>query len=577
MPSPEKEKLLAIQEKRFIIAASEGDLQQIQAFLADPATKKSMLTAKGGWRDDKETALMRAAQNAHEGVVKLLLKEADSLNDEGATKKEMLTAKDNDGQTALMMAAKGRHSEIVSILLEAADLLTDEGATKKEMLTAEGRYGKTALMQAAEGRHEDVVKLLLNAADEDTKRKMLKATNKSIGYTALRQAAWEGNTDVVKLLLKEAISLRFNYNDEAEEIMREMDVKRALIRNNFLTKVESQGIFALKQILDLVSDGIKSDTDIQSFVETVEKYENARVTHTNMVVQLVLCTNTNKGTKLPSDLVPVVKQFISPPGNLKKDVFCKYVLDYQNHVAITKTEELVGKELLRKEQLGRYNISGEERKYRKAAEEERAEAQKVIGRQIINEPEIRERIESGEKGAFRTIKKWKDKEAILIKMLEKSEALTEEINAAVDAKNAAIAAMIAELKADVDAKNAAVKAQIAASQGQGGLVDASIGAAEGAAPAPEAVDHVGPVAGTSAQHMGAGGAEFKDAENAALQINGGSEVANPVPSAPSLSPAAGAQEGAGDAAPPPEAVAHVGPTQPMGQGTYDAAGLEDAT
>ncbi|ODM18634.1 hypothetical protein SI65_05251 [Aspergillus cristatus] len=118
------------------------------------------------------TALLLAAENGHEAVVKLLL-------DKGADK----DIKDDDRQTALFMAAQNGHQAVVKLLL-------DKGAK----LDTKDDNGRTALLYTAYNGNEAVVKLLLDqGADLEAKDEK--------GRTALLWASENGHTAVVKLLL----------------------------------------------------------------------------------------------------------------------------------------------------------------------------------------------------------------------------------------------------------------------------------------------------------------------------------------------------------------------------------------
>ena len=89
----------------------------------------------------KMTALMGAASNGHDDVVRYLLEQPE-------TDVDVLNA---GGTTALMTAARGGHLETVKILLD--DPRCDVNCL--------GKWGGTALMNAAGFGHMDVVKELL--------------------------------------------------------------------------------------------------------------------------------------------------------------------------------------------------------------------------------------------------------------------------------------------------------------------------------------------------------------------------------------------------------------------------------
>lgn len=63
---------------------------------------------------DREAALLKAAEDGHNGMVKLLLR-----------KRADVATKDNHGRTALHLAASGGHLSLVQLLLEkGSDIVT---------------------------------------------------------------------------------------------------------------------------------------------------------------------------------------------------------------------------------------------------------------------------------------------------------------------------------------------------------------------------------------------------------------------------------------------------------------------
>jgi ankyrin repeat protein len=86
--------------------------------------------------DGGQTPLSKAAQNGHEGIVKLLL----TAN---------IEAEDEYGQTPLSWAAENGHEGIVKLLL-----------TANANVEAEDEDGQTPLSRAAQNGHEGIVKLL---------------------------------------------------------------------------------------------------------------------------------------------------------------------------------------------------------------------------------------------------------------------------------------------------------------------------------------------------------------------------------------------------------------------------------
>ena len=123
------------------------------------------------------TPLAWAAQNGHESVVEILLKQGDTDPDKAC----------RFNQTPLFLAAWGGHVGIVKILLER------DGVN----LNRVEKYGRTPLHIAAWNGHEGVVKMLLEQSEVDPDK-----PNNS-GHTPLFYAAWNGHEGVVKMLLEQ--------------------------------------------------------------------------------------------------------------------------------------------------------------------------------------------------------------------------------------------------------------------------------------------------------------------------------------------------------------------------------------
>ena len=124
------------------------------------------------------TPLSRAAENGHEGVVKLLLERNDVNHN---------TPDMKYGQTPLAWAAKKGHEGVVKLLLEQKAVNPNTPDTK---------YGQTPLWWAAANGNEAMAKLLLGRKDvspdtPDTK----------FGLTPLLWAAVTGHEGILKLLL----------------------------------------------------------------------------------------------------------------------------------------------------------------------------------------------------------------------------------------------------------------------------------------------------------------------------------------------------------------------------------------
>jgi len=160
--------------------------------------------------DDRgRTPFSWAAQNGHDGVVKLLL-QGESISPDGP---------DNRGQTPLSWAARNGHDKIVKLLLGqknvSPDKPQDNGQTPLSWAAQNGHdgvvelllgqeavspdkpedNGQTPLSWAARNGHDDVVKLLLGREDVSPDRP------DNFGKTPLLWAAWNGHGEIVKLLL----------------------------------------------------------------------------------------------------------------------------------------------------------------------------------------------------------------------------------------------------------------------------------------------------------------------------------------------------------------------------------------
>ncbi|KAK6512805.1 hypothetical protein TWF506_008971 [Arthrobotrys conoides] len=139
-------------------------------------------------RDDSYTSLLRAAQEGHEAVVRLLI-------DNGAD----IESKDNYGHTPLARAAECGYEGVVSLLLDKDANM--ETRIKKNYMTP--------LLQAAQNGHEKVVRLLID------KGAKIEAKDTS-SRTPLVWAAQEGHEAVARVLIangadKEARDSKLRY------------------------------------------------------------------------------------------------------------------------------------------------------------------------------------------------------------------------------------------------------------------------------------------------------------------------------------------------------------------------------
>ena len=124
-----------------------------------------------------QTPLLWAARNGHEETVKLLL-ERKNVNPNSSSKL---------GQTPLLLAAMNGHERVVKLLLEREDV---------DPNTLDTEYGQTPLSWAARNGHEETVKPLLEREDVNPN------SSSKLGQTPLLLAAMNSHERVVKLLLE---------------------------------------------------------------------------------------------------------------------------------------------------------------------------------------------------------------------------------------------------------------------------------------------------------------------------------------------------------------------------------------
>ncbi|KAK8851752.1 ankyrin repeat-containing domain protein [Apiospora arundinis] len=149
------------------LAAENGHESIVELLLCTKGVNSNVMD-KGG-----EAPLSLAAKNGHERVVSLLLKDG------------MIESKDQYGGTALLYAAEAAHDAVVKLLLA-------NGAN----INIRDEHSGTALLYAAAGGHETTVQLLLEqGADIDSKNDQ--------NMSPLTRAIQEGHSLVVKLLLSE--------------------------------------------------------------------------------------------------------------------------------------------------------------------------------------------------------------------------------------------------------------------------------------------------------------------------------------------------------------------------------------
>ena len=125
------------------------------------------------------TPLSWAAENGHEGIVKLLLAQKDVIPNIPDTEY---------GRMPLAWAAGNGHEGIVKLLLTQKDIKPD---------TPDTEHGRTPLFLATERGHEGIVKLLLGRKDVDPD-----TPDTAFGQTPLSLVAVHGYEGIVKLLLE---------------------------------------------------------------------------------------------------------------------------------------------------------------------------------------------------------------------------------------------------------------------------------------------------------------------------------------------------------------------------------------
>lgn len=192
-------KKMASPVAQLIAAASDGDAAGVHNLLRNDAN--SLTVNSVDW--DGLTALVPAANQGHEEIVKFLIEQGADLH-----------AKDKDGVNPLMEASVMGHTAVVKMLLDAgasASEVSDTGVSALWLAAGEGRLevvkllfevghadinnaradGVTALMAAAAGGHPKTVKYLLDKGVDP------QAEDKD-GLPALATAAEKGNLEVLQ-------------------------------------------------------------------------------------------------------------------------------------------------------------------------------------------------------------------------------------------------------------------------------------------------------------------------------------------------------------------------------------------
>lgn len=152
-------------EEAFITAARKGNIDSVNKYLEDGVNVNTQ-------DDTGSTALILAASNGHDAVVRRLLDE-DTIN---------VNLRDNQiNGTALFWAALAGHNDIVRKLIRVGDA----NMNRTDM------YGNTPLMMAAHAGYSDVVKTFIDSGVD------LDRTNKN-GETAFDVASTEEIATMLK-------------------------------------------------------------------------------------------------------------------------------------------------------------------------------------------------------------------------------------------------------------------------------------------------------------------------------------------------------------------------------------------
>ncbi len=249
-----------------ICAARDGHEKVVRLLLERGAEIDAVNRVRGGGF----TALMYAARSGNEKVVRLLLERGAKIG-----------AVDGGGWTALMCAAVSGHEEIVRLLLERGakiDAVDGGGWTalmyaavsghekvvrllleREAEIDAVNGDGWTALMCAARNGHEEVVRLLLERGVE------IDAVNRN-GYTALMWAVKNGHAKIVEMLIANGADTRIYIRDD-----------RGDRRKTALDLAETEGIKEMIEkaaILEWLGARIRVFGGDQGGVQFVAKYED---------------------------------------------------------------------------------------------------------------------------------------------------------------------------------------------------------------------------------------------------------------------------------------------------------------
>mmetsp|Transcript_11583 Transcript_11583/g.15106 ORF Transcript_11583/g.15106 Transcript_11583/m.15106 type:complete len:297 (+) Transcript_11583:222-1112(+) len=205
----------------FVNAAAEGNLEYVN----------SHIYLMNGFTYAKDCALVSAARNGHEQIIKRFVQQGSALH---------IDIKDPDEATALMESAGSGHNEIVKLLLEG-------GASVNKCDV----NGWTALHYAAHGGNVETLQLLIKAGADE------KCIARSGNTTALYLAAHENKIDNVKYLLSLLADPRFPDSDGNKPV----DVTEDDIIHSLLLKAEHLWETADKRYLENgIANSTESDT-----------------------------------------------------------------------------------------------------------------------------------------------------------------------------------------------------------------------------------------------------------------------------------------------------------------------------
>jgi len=168
-----------------MIAALDGHESIVRLLIEAGGDVTDEIPDDNGW-----TALMCAAYDGHESIVRLLIEGGSDV-----------MGRDDNGWTVLMIAAQDGHESTVRLLIEAGS-----------DVNAKNNSCYTALMIAAQNGHESTVRLLIEGGSD------VNAKNNQCG-TALMIAASNGHESTVRLLIEAGSDLRARDEDGVTALM----------------------------------------------------------------------------------------------------------------------------------------------------------------------------------------------------------------------------------------------------------------------------------------------------------------------------------------------------------------------